>query len=241
MPDRCFSDPRLAAIYDAVDGDRDDLDHYVAIADDVRARSMLDVGCGTGTFACLMACRPLEVTGVDPAAASLDIARAKPGADVVRWILGDATTLPPLQVDLAVMTGNVAQVFLTDDDWCATLRGVRHALRPGGHLVFEVRDPSIRAWEAWNRESSRATVMTSYGPVDHWIDVTAVDLPLISFRSTYRFLDERTTLTSDSTLRFRNHDEITASLTTTGFTVDDVRDAPDRPNKELVFIAHRDA
>src|SRR5690625_6303638 len=45
------------------------------------------------------------------------------------------------------MTGNVAQVFLTDEAWSATLRGIHRALRPGGHVVFESRRPQARAWE----------------------------------------------------------------------------------------------
>jgi len=64
------------------------------------------------------------------------------------------TTLPPLQGDLAVMTGNVAQVFLTDDEWSATVAGVHAALKPGGRFVFETRDPARRAWEQWTRENT---------------------------------------------------------------------------------------
>ena len=60
---------------------------------EIGARAVLDVGCGTGTFACVLAQRGIEVTAVDPARASLDVARSKPGADAVRWLLGDATTL----------------------------------------------------------------------------------------------------------------------------------------------------
>ena len=40
------------------------------------------------------------------------------------------------------MTANVAQVFLTDVEWAATLDGIRRALRPRGTLVFETRDPA---------------------------------------------------------------------------------------------------
>ena len=42
---------------------------------------------------------------------------------------------------------------------------------------------------------------------------------------------------SDSTLRFRERPEIEEALARSGFELQEVRDAPDRPNKELVFIA----
>jgi 2-polyprenyl-3-methyl-5-hydroxy-6-metoxy-1,4-benzoquinol methylase len=134
MTDALFGEPRLAAIYDMVEGERRvDLDHYLAIADEFGARSLLDVGCGTGILACRAALAGMDVTGVDPAGASLDVARARAGAEKVRWLHGDATGLPELQVDLATMTANVAHVFLTDEDWAATLGGVHAALCPGGH------------------------------------------------------------------------------------------------------------
>ena len=65
-------------------------------------------------FALLLAEHGLEVIGVDPAAASLDVARAKSGAERVRWIHGDATMLPPISVDLATMTGNLAQAIVDE-------------------------------------------------------------------------------------------------------------------------------
>ena len=155
MPDPIFAERRLAEIYDPLDPDRSDLDLYAALVEEFDARSVLDIGCGTGTFACLLAMKGLDIVAVDPAAASLEVAKSKPGAAGVRWLLGDATSLPPLRVDLATMTGNVAQVFLSDEEWLATLRGVRNALRPGGRVVFEVRDPSREAWRAWNHDVPR--------------------------------------------------------------------------------------
>ncbi len=101
MADAVFEHPRLAAIYDALEPDRGDLQVYSALVDEFEAVRVLDIGCGTGTFAILLAGRGLQVTGVDPAAGSLDVARAKPGADRVRWIHGDATNLPKVEVDLA--------------------------------------------------------------------------------------------------------------------------------------------
>ena len=237
-PDEKFTNPRLAEIYDHLDGDRGDLDAYEAMAREFGARSVLDVGCGTGTFACRLAASGLDVVGVDPAEASLDVARGKPGAARVRWLLGDATTLPALAVDMATMTGNVAQVFVDDRDWIATLDGIRRVLRPSGRLVFEVRDPSGRAWEDWTRETSFArTEIPDVGVVASWVEVTKVALPLVSFRWTYQFEQDGAVLTSDSTLRFREKAEIEASLTQTGFEVLDVRDAPDRPGLEFVFVA----
>ncbi len=239
MADNAFEHPRLAAIYDALDPDRSDLDVYVAIADELGARRVLDVGCGTGTFALLLAERGLEVTGVDPAGASLDVARAKPGAERVRWIHGDATALPPLAVDLATMTANVAQAIVDPADWDGTLRGVHDALRPGGHLVFETRDPAARAWEEWNRPASYSvTEIEGDGAVESWYELIDVSLPLISFRGTCVFPDGEV-LTSDSTLRFRERDEVEAALVDHGYVVDEVRDAPDRPGREFVFFARR--
>src|SRR5262249_17814656 len=161
-----------------LDPDRGDLAVYAAIAEEFGARSVLDIGCGTGTFACLLAARGLSVTGLDPAAASLEVARAKPGAELVHWRHGFATTDLPesLQVDLATMTANVAQVFLSDEEWAATLLAIRRALRPGGRLVFETRDPAVKAWLGWTKEQSYQRVeISGTGPVQSWVEVTEVD------------------------------------------------------------------
>ena len=243
MADPIFALPRLAAIYDALDGDRTDLEAYIAIADELGARSVLDVGCGTGTFALALASRGTTVVGIDPARASLEVARGKPGSERVRWIHGDATTLPPelRGMDLASMTANVAQAIVEPGDWDATLRGVHAALRPGGHLVFETRDPADRAWERWTRaESWRAVEVAGVGAVETWIDVLEVRGPLVRFRHTWEFAADADVLTSHSTLRFREQAEVEASLDRCGFALVDVRGAPDRPGRELVFLAARE-
>jgi SAM-dependent methyltransferase len=239
VADEGFRDPRLASIYDALDGDRGDLDVYLAIAAELGASSVLDIGCGTGTFALLLADGGYDVTAVEPARASLDVARKKPGAARVRWIDGDATRLPPLQVDLATMTGNVAQAITSDADWHSTLGCVYDALRPGGHLVFETRAPSRRAWLEWNRAAShQVTEIVGIGAVETWVDLLQVSGPLVSFRWTYVFPDGDV-LTSDSTIRFRERVEVEEALTSHGYRVDEVREAPDRPGRELVFVARR--
>lgn len=242
VADAIFEDPRLAQVYDPVDPDRSDLDVYVALVDELAVRSVLDVGCGTGTFACMLARRGIDVTAVDPAAASLGVARSKRGAEAVRWLHGDATTLPPLAVDAAFMTANVAQVFLTDGAWAATLRAIRGALSPGGWLVFETRDPARRAWEQWTPELTRTVVEVSgVGEVESWEDVTQVTGDLVTFRSMTAFRRDDVALESVSTLRFRSRPEVEASLVKQGFELSDVRDAPDRPGREFIFLARRPA
>lgn len=239
MPDAIFAHPRLAAVYDAFDGHRDDLNSYLALAEELTACTVLDIGCGTGSLAVLLAAGGRTVVAADPAEASLTIAKAKDRAAKVRWIHGDATALPPLNADLAVMTGNVAQVFLTDDEWEQTLRGIGAALQPGGHLAFETRRPEYRAWQEWAADTALVTLdVPGSGMVEQRREVTQVNLPFVSFRYTYRF-DDGAVITSDSTLRFRSREEVESSLAAHGYRVAEVRDASDRPGREFVFIAER--
>lgn len=200
MPDAIFAHPRLARIYDAFDGDRGDLSAYLAIAEEVRARRVIDVGCGTGTLATLLA----------------------------------------RKADLATMTGNVAQVLLTDDDWARALQAIHAALRPNGYLVFETRRPECRAWEEWAADVDPVTLdIPGSGHVERRLAVTDVSLPFVSFQYTYRFLSGGDVVTSNSTLRFRSRDEVESSLNANGYRVLDVHEAPDRPGREYVFIAGR--
>lgn len=236
-PDALYTEPRLAACYDTFDGERDDLDHYESILDELGARAVLDIGCGTGSLAVRLAARGLEVTGIDPARASLDVARDKPHAEAVMWVHGIAPELPALGADAAVMTGNVAQVFLTDAEWSATLRGIRRALRPGGSLILETRRPEARAWEQWAPETGeRSWVVPGMGLVVGRPHEVTVQWPLVTFGDDFTF-EDGAVVSSTSTLRFRDEDELRTSLAGAGFSVTEVRQAPDRPGREFVVIA----
>jgi 2-polyprenyl-3-methyl-5-hydroxy-6-metoxy-1,4-benzoquinol methylase len=68
VSDPIFANPRLAPLYAPLDPDRTEVEPYLAVVDEFDVWSVLDLGCGTATFACLLARRGLPVTALDPAA-----------------------------------------------------------------------------------------------------------------------------------------------------------------------------
>src|SRR5215217_2386489 len=112
-----YVDPRLVDLYDTDNPRGADTDFYVRLANDLDARTIIDLGCGTGLLTRELAVDGRRVIGVDPAPAMLAFARRQPGAERVRWVEGDSGALGAPRADLVVMTGNVAQVFLDDSEW----------------------------------------------------------------------------------------------------------------------------
>ena len=94
----------------------------------------------------------------------------------------------------------------------------------------------MRDWESWDLESTRVSLPDDREAVVTRT-VTAVDLPLVTFEGSTTIDGE--VMRSASTLRFRDREEIEHDLGEHGFEVVDVRDAPDRPGKEHVFLAQR--
>ncbi|MEV0325357.1 class I SAM-dependent methyltransferase [Micromonospora echinospora] len=218
-----FEDPRLVAVYDAECRWGPDDDFFLGVVNETPQARVLDLGCGTGRLTLALASAGHRVTGVDPARASLDAARAKPGADRVTWIEGTAALLPDRSFDVAVMTSHVAQFFTTDEAWDGLLADLHRALVPGGRLVFDSRDPADRRWERWNPVDSRRHPCLPDGrTVEAWTEVTEIRGDVVSFTHHYRFPPSRL-LQSSATLRFRTEAQLRASLHAQGFTVEHVR------------------
>jgi SAM-dependent methyltransferase len=215
-----FADPRLAGLYDALNDGRHDIDFYLVLAAELGARTVVDVGCGTGVLAVELARQGHSVTGVDPSAGMLGVARSRPGHERVTWLHGDAATLPPAAAELAIMTGHVAQVFLDDAAWEQALRAVHRALVPGGRLAFESRNPAARAWERWNPVDSRRRLEhPALGPVEVWHEVLRATGDTVTFDE-HHVLTGGEDLRYTNTIRFFGLDVLTASLAGAGFAVE---------------------
>lgn len=216
--DPLYTDASLVAFYDTENEWSADL---ACCADLARtAESVLDLGCGTGTFLVGIGA-PVRV-GVDPAAAMLDVARTRPGGGEVEWIEADARTLDlGRRFDLVVMTGHAFQVFLTDEDQRAALNAIARHLAPNGRFVFDSRNPACREWEEWQPHNSRRTVdHPQHGAVEAWN--TAVHEPatgIVTYETFYRLRDGQT-LRAASRIRFTPPDALERRMAEAGLAVE---------------------
>lgn len=105
-------------------------------ADLPQGGTVLDVGCGTGTFAlALKERRPdAEVIGVDGDAEILTLARAKPGAARVEWREGLAQELPAVTASADVVTTSLVLHHLLPEDKHRALAEMKRVLKPSGRL-----------------------------------------------------------------------------------------------------------
>jgi ubiquinone/menaquinone biosynthesis C-methylase UbiE len=117
---------------------------------------VVDVGCGPGAAARHAARRGARVTGVDPAAVMLRVARALTRSSNVRYVEGSAEAIP-LPDDFATVLWSIATVHhWRDID--EGLREVRRVLRPGGRFVAIERltqpDAAGIASHGWTAEQA---------------------------------------------------------------------------------------
>ncbi|WP_425954761.1 class I SAM-dependent methyltransferase [Xylanimonas sp. McL0601] len=240
-----LGDDERAAWYDAENAWGPDDDFFLALANERPEQRVLDLGCGTGRLTLALARTGHLVTGVDPDAAALALARTKPGAEDVIWVEGTSSALGDAELDIAFMTGHVAQAIVDPQDWTETLADLRRVLAPGGTLAFDTRDPAARAWERWNPVDSREAVTLGDGSqVVGWYDVTDVSQDGVVTFDDHRVLADGTEAVDEGRLAFRTEEQLRADLAGAGFTVDAVfggwhHEAVGEGVGELVVVAHR--
>lgn len=104
---------------------------------DLRGRTVLDIGCGTGRLALALARRHgAKVTGLDPSPEMLSVARRKDPSGA--WVLGHAESLP--FADGAFQRA-VSSLVVHHLDRPAAFPEVHRVLEPGGQLVISTADP----------------------------------------------------------------------------------------------------
>lgn len=246
MAELWTEDPRLAGLYDIECAGRWDHALYLQLASEVGARTVVDVGCGTGVFAVDVAAPGRRVIGVDPAAAMLEIARTRPGGERVEWIHGTAGDVPDGCADLVIMMGHVAQYFVGDEEWSHVLGEIHRMLVPGGHVAFETRNPVVDWPARWTPDLTRATYPhPDGGEFASWVEVVEVTGPPDSFTSTHAghtLLPGGAHLVAHETLRFRSKEEVLASLHEAEFVIEHLWGDWDRSpstlaSSELIVVA----
>jgi SAM-dependent methyltransferase len=153
------------------------------LADLHGGKEVLDVPCGDGRIAVRLAAMGCRVVGVDSSERFIAKARARPGAEHVRFERGDMRELDYEAEFDCVLNWFTSFGYFDTDTNMAVLRAFRRALRPGGCLVLEVRNPSLlrRAIEAGHGSAAhveergddllvdRITLQGSRAHTDRWV------------------------------------------------------------------------
>lgn len=210
-------DPRLVDVYDQDNPDGPDHDFYRGLAGEASARSVVDLGCGTGILTVTLASVERSVVGVDPSASMIGFARNRPGAAHVDWVVGDSRSIPGTGYDFAAMTGNVVQA-IPGAAWPRTLRDLRLAMGNGGTLAFESRNPAVRAWDNWAFDDKRRD--SPHGPLIERRTVSAPAPGVVELQTSTTFAATGECVDETQQLAFRDRNTITRDVRAAGFAVE---------------------
>jgi demethylmenaquinone methyltransferase/2-methoxy-6-polyprenyl-1,4-benzoquinol methylase len=161
---------------------------------------VLDLACGTGDLAMLAAAAGSSVVGLDFTPRMIELARIKPDARAVQWLVGDMGALPvgPSSVDVVTVGYGLRNVSNLE----AALVESRQVLKPGGLLCCLDFDRPERPWT----RAIYLTYLTVVGSV--------VGLMLHGDPDTYRYIPA-------SIRRYPGARRVAALMERAGFT--DVR------------------
>ena len=154
--------------------------HEILKKEAVRPRSAIDLACGTGSVALLLARQYDRVIGVDMSEEMLTVAfqRGQQQEKMPMFICQKLQQLRlPRAVDMAVCALDGLDYILDPKDCKEAIRRVYHALNPGGIFIFDVNTPEkLRSMDGqvfldedddvycvWRGEFDEDTNICSYG------------------------------------------------------------------------------
>ncbi len=175
----------LAQSYDRLTNDVDyqkivSFYHQILKAEGVRPKTAVDLACGTGSVALLLAEMGYEVTGVDMSEEMLTVA-AQRAQELRNPPLFACQKLQELRLpraaDMAVCALDGLDYILDPADCARAIERVYKALNPGGIFIFDVNTPEkLRAMDGqvfldeddnvycvWRGEFDSQTNICSYG------------------------------------------------------------------------------
>lgn len=180
-------------------------------------RGILDLGCGTGGHAVILADRGYDVTGVDRSEVMLAAAREKVGDRTIRLHQADVREVRlGRKFDAVISMFAVMSYMTTNEDLEAVFRTAREHLNPGGLFVFD----------AWFGPG-----VFSDPPTDRMKEVVNGDERIIRFAHPEMDVVKQVVTVNFRVLRFRGNE-----------LLEDVSEAhPMRPLfvQEIEFLAQR--
>ena len=175
----------LAASYDRLTNDVDyeaivAFYHEILIKEGLQPKTAVDLACGTGSVALLLAQMGYRVTGVDLSEEMLTVAHQR-ACELQNMPLFVCQSLQemrlPRGVDMAVCALDGLDYILDPKDCIEAIRRVYKALNPGGIFIFDVNTPEkLRAMDGqvfldedddvycvWRGEFDEENNICSYG------------------------------------------------------------------------------
>jgi SAM-dependent methyltransferase len=171
---------------------------------------MLDLGCGTGNAALLLARRGTDVVAVDPAARLLEVAadRAAEAGLAIEFTRGEAAALPLADASIDAVVSVFALIFAADPQ--AAMAEVARVLRPSGRVVFTAWLPQgviARIGQLAAQLVREATGSPAAPPRFPWHDPDAVARLVAPYGLSVRFDDHPLVFTAPSPQDFVEDDE----------------------------------